>query len=738
MIIRSRALLTIATLVAAMAALVGSGQWPATTSAAALASTTVLQRCPWMDAGMAPDQRARLLLAALETDQKIQMVHGRGLVNDVPVGPPGVSPLDTVPEPGGRGAGWLAAVPELCVPAQYYTDGGAGVSDGATGVTAFPEPIAQAASFDPGLIYDYGRELARQVRGKGMNGLLGPSVNGGRDPRWNRNFEGIGGEDPYLQGTLGASMIRGLQSRPVIGVIKHYAGYDAGQPTNAAIDERTQQELYIKPFEAAVRAGAGSVMCSYNEINGTPACENAYTLGHLRRTLGFTGSVMSDWGGTHSTVASANNGLTLEMAGGNFFGKPLSLAVQLGEVDAAQLDRMVFRNLLPMFKQGLFDHPPIDPAQSVRTAHSRRLALRMAETGTVLLKNRDDVLPLRGRDSRVAVIGTPASADGAMKYYQAARLDSHVELAPEDLSVPLDAIRTRARQRGSMVTYNDGSDPASAAADAAAANVAVVFVYTDEGGQGNDRLDLKLPDNQDALVRRVAEANDHTVVVLASGGPAEMPWLADVASVMAAWFPGEQFGNAIANVLFGISEPGGRLPQTFPLSLDDEPAANNPDRYLPVTPRYNYSEGLYIGYRWFDRQDLPVLFPFGYGLSYTKFKYTGFRVPAEASGRAPLTVQLTVQNVGGQRGSDVPQIYVGWPARGVDAPKRQLRGFTRVRLRPGEARRLSITLDPRAFSYWDTTLDQWRVQVGCYPVWAGHSSRKLVHMQEVAVGGASC
>lgn len=700
--------------------------------AATLAAPAHAQRtaaCPWMDRAKPAAERARELLGAMTTAQKLHIVHGVGMVQNADVN---IDPID-VPDAAAstpRGAGWVPGIPELCVPPLYLTDGGQGLSDGATGVTAFPAPIAQAATFDTRLITDYGRRLAAQMQAKGLNVFLGPDVNAGRDPGFSRNFEGVGGEDPYLQGEMAAAMVRGVQSKPVIATVKHYLGYDASVPANSVIDPRTLNEMYVKPFMAPVRAGVGAVMCSYNSVNGVHSCENPDTLNILDRALGFQGFVMSDWGATHSTVASANAGLDMEMAGGNFYSAPLARAIADGQVPPARLDTMVSRILTQMFARGLFDNPPAATASAnAATPADAALARRIAQQGTVLLRNNRNLLPLGGTHRSLAVIGLPAAQTGANQLYQATLSpDSKVT---DTVSAPLDAIKARAAAAGDTVTYSDGALPSAAAAAAKNASAAIVFVGNIEGELVfSNPATFDLPAWQNQLVAQVAAANPNTIVVIDSGRPVAMPWLDSVGGVLEAWQPGEQDGAAIAGILFGDNDPGGRLPQTFPLSAADEPAADGSQVY---------SEGLYTGYRWFDHTGKPVLFPFGYGLSYTTFGYHDLAAPAHTDGTGPVTVSLTVTNTGTRTGSDTPQIYLGWPG-GAAAPEpaRQLRGFTHLDLAPGESRTVTIPLDPESFSYWNPATRSWTVQPGCYPVYAAHSERDTALVAHIATAGATC
>lgn len=688
-----------------------------------------------MNKGWTPANRASSLLQAMTLADKVSMVHGAGAVENTPIETGTLNAGDLVSARGGRGAGWTPAIDALCIPPLYMSDGGQGFATSnapnALGVTAFPAPIAQAAGFDPDAAHTLGRAMARQWLAKGSNVLLGPDVNAGRVPGFSRNWEGIGGEDPFLQGTMASGMISGVQSRPVIATVKHFAAYDGGSGT-ALVDERALHEMYEKPFQNAVDADVGAVMCAYEKVNGQWACQNKKLITDLKSQMGFSGYVVSDWGGTHSTIASAKAGLDMEMAEGSYYDAALSSAVRTGQVSQAALDGMVYRILLSMFRHGLFDVPPGPIHQSVATAEDSALARRLSQHGTVLLRNRTAAgspqLPLSLRNGSIAVIGLPASSAGALTFMQsAASPDSKV--VPSGVSAPVDAIRSSASTRGDAVVYDPGSAPAVSARIAGASDVAVVFAYTIEGELNGERTSYDLPNNQNALIEAVAAANPHTIVVINSGGPVVMPWLNRVGGVLEAWYPGEQDGNAIAGILFGDAEPGGRLPQTFPKKFSDEPPATD-----------QYREGLYTGYRWFERQHIAPLFPFGYGLSYTSFSYSEFTAPLRTPGNVPVRVSVAVHNTGGRAGPDVPQVYVGWPSTASgQEPARQLRGYQRVELPKGASRTVTMLLDRRSFSYWDTGRNNWTVQTGCFPIWVGRDAQQMVLTRQIAVGtGAEC
>jgi beta-glucosidase len=395
----------------------------------------------------------------------------------------------------------------------------------------------------------------------------------------------------------------------------------------------------------------------------------------------------------------------------------LKQAVTAGVVPEARLNDMAYRIVYSMFRIGLFDNPVSAPQADVSTSAHRSLEQQMAEDGTVLLKNDGSILPLTAKKQTIAVIGDVGQGG-------AANVCSGGGSAAVDCStsVPaLDGIKARAAKNGDTVLFDNGSDTASAAATAAKANVAIVFGYYTES-EGSNRQSLSLDGNGDALIEAVAAANPHTVVVLETGGPATMPWLSSVQAVLEAWYPGTELGNAVAGVVFGDASPSGHLPITFPVSEADLPTAGSPLQQSDDSPELDYSEGLKIGYRWYDSQGIAPLFPFGYGLSYTSFQYSGLKVTGNP--RDGVTATFTVKNTGKRAGADVAQVYVGFPAVAGEPP-RQLKGYKRVSLNPGASTKVTVSLDRRAFSYWDPAFTSWVVAPGCYTVSAGDSSRTL-------------
>ncbi|MFJ4186308.1 glycoside hydrolase family 3 C-terminal domain-containing protein [Kitasatospora sp. NPDC089509] len=661
-----------------------------------------------VDAGQ--EQRIEQLLAQLTTDEKVTLLRGR----DAPAGVHSV--------------GYVAGVPRLGIPPLLLSDGPAGVRDGRP-ATALPAPVALAAAFDPGLATRYGDVLGREARARGYQVLYAPMVNIVRVPQGGRDFETLG-EDPYLAGRLAAAEVRGIQAQRVAAQVKHYAANnqeDNRQSYGSEVDERTLAEIELPAFRAAVRSGrAWSAMCGYNPVNGHWACESFPLLRDvLKGRWGFDGVVGSDYPATHSSVYAAAGGLDQEFGGSTYFAD-LPAAVADGRLAPAVLDDQVRRVLRLMARTGALDGvraPADDPAAGARDARAAAVA------GTVLLRNerpqdsqaRDSqaqdgkpVLPLDAAHlASIAVIGPWAD-----RAYTGGGGSSHVTPHPEYTVTPRQGIAARAGS-GTEVRYHPGDDPTAAAALAARAEVAVVVVG-DQETEGADRTSLDLAPADDALIRAVARANPRTVVVLDTGGPVTMPWLDAVPAVVEAWYPGEQSGAALADVLFGDADPAGRLPVTFPTSADATPI-RDAAQYPGTDGTYHYTERLRTGYRWYDASGTAPLFPFGHGLSYTDFGYTGLTVNGpDRAGRVRVGFDLT--NVGPRTGTEVPQLYLTFPSAAGEPPQ-QLKAFDKVTLAPGASTHVELRLDRSAFAVWDPDVHGWGVPGGRYGLTVGSSSR---------------
>lgn len=706
---------------------------------------------PWMDQTLSPDQRANLVIARMTLDEKLGLVHGAGLVD-----------FDTTPEQAAAGvlarsnggAGFVPGIPRLGIPDLNMADSAVGVArNGPRGrySTPLPSTLAEAASWDLQLAHEYGALIGRELRDQGFNVSLGGGVNITRDPRNGRNFE-YQGEDPVLAGRMVAQFIKGVQEQRVIGDIKHYALNDqetGRHVANVKLERRAMRETDLLAFEIGVKeSGVGAVMCSYNLVDGDHGCENDYLLNQvLKKAWGFKGFVMSDWGATYSTVKAAQAGLDQEQPGSLYFGKALRDAVESGAVPVSRLDDMVHRILRTEFAAGIVDSPPAPKVVDVFRGLEQ--AQHFAEQGAVLLKNAGEQLPLDpARVKSIAVIGSHADV-GVISGGGSSQVDSpggnavvprnenqpgseaEAIFGPAAVwypSSPLKAIR--AQVQAATVAYHNGGDIGAAVALARASQVAIVFAHQ-PSSEGRD-LSLALPGNQNELVSAVAAANPHTIVVLETGGPVVMPWIREVPAVLEAWFPGIRGGEAIANILFGKVNPSAKLPVTFAKSEADLPHPTVPGssitgivpvllggaQRVPQPPPFDieYTEGLKVGYKWFEAEDKEPLFAFGHGLSYTRFSYSDLQA-------SPRQVSFAVANVGPRAGAEIAQVYIGLPPAAGEPPKR-LVGWEKVQLAPGESRRLRINLAPLYLSVFDVARDDWKLVPGSYRVFVGGSSRQ--------------
>ena len=678
-----------------------------------------------MDKTLSPDKRADMLIEQMTLDDKIQMVHGTGWGALRPGAP--------IPAGSNEGAGFIPGIERLGIPAINMADSAVGVRMAAGEsryATLLPSTLGAAASFDPEAAYLYGSVIGRELRDQGYNMSIGGGVDLIREPRNGRNFE-YAGEDPILAGTMAGQLMKGLQSQQVMGDIKHYAFND--QETgrnilNVILDKRSMRETDLLAFQIAIKiAQPAGVMCSYNKVEGDWACENDYLLNQvLKKEWSFQGWVLSDWGGTHSTNKAALNGLDQEMPGDRFFGAPLKKAVDSREVPEARLNDMVHRILRSMFACGVIDNPPVrsvvDPFQGLEDAR------HIAEESIVLLKNEGNLLPLdAARVKSIALIGSHADV-AVLSGGGSAQVDppggdpvTHLKGGSPWMhpvwfpSAPLKQIRALAP--GATVQYNDGADLAAAAQLAKQSQVAIVFVnqYMSEG---MDAATLSLPDNQDALVSAVAAANPRTIVVVESGGPVSMPWIANVKGVLEAWYPGIGGAQAMAAILFGEVNPSAKLPVTFAKSDADLPHPRVPGIELKPAGRppafdVDYTEGLKVGYKWFEAEHKEPLFPFGYGLSYTTFAYSALKADGNAR-----TVTFDVKNNGKRDGTEVAQVYVSLPSAAGE-PFKRLVAWKRVPLKAGESKTVTLQLDPLYVSIFNVEKDGFEVLPGDYQAFAG-------------------
>ena len=686
---------------------------------------------PWMDKKLTPDQRADLVMEQMTLDEKMLLVHGTG-------------GFALSGNRSNGGAGVVEGIPRLGLPDLQLADSAVGVRAAAERgrySTLLPSTIGEAATWNLKLAWAYGDVIGRELRDQKYNVSLGGGVDITREPRNGRNFE-YQGEDPILAGKMLAQFVKGLQSNHVIGDVKHYAFND--QETgrnigNVLLGKRAARESDLLAFEIAVKEGdPGMVMCSYNKLNGDWACENSYLLTDvLKKAWGFPGFVLSDWGGTHTTTKAALAGLDNEEPGSNFFGPALKKAVESGEVPLARLNDMVHRIVRTEFASGIVDDPPkgrvVDPFRGADTAQE------IAEQSMVLLKNDGNQLPLNGATVKsIALIGSHAdtsmlSGGGSAQVDPpgggASQFGGAIVWFPTS---PMKAIRAKAPK--AKVEYNDGSDLTAAAALAKSSEIAIVFV-NQPTSEGRDLPTLILPDNQDKLVSAVAAANPHTLVVLETGGPAAMPWIGQVSAAIEVWYPGIRGDVALANILFGDVNPTGKLPVTFAKSDTDLPHPQIPGLVPPPPPSatpeagrggrggrgrmapfdIDYSEGLKVGYKWFDAEKKDPLFAFGHGLSYTTYAYSGLKAGID-------TVTFTVRNTGKRAGAEIAQVYAALPSAAQEPPKR-LVVWDRIPLAPGESKTVTLAIDPKFLSIFNEQKDGWELLPGEYQFLVGGSSR---------------
>src|SRR3984885_2531323 len=707
---------------------------------------------PWSNSSLSPDERASMVVKEMTLEEKISLLHGTGMA--------GLSPMSPLAVESNGGAGYVVGIPRLGVPAIQISDAAYGVrSSGENGrySTALPADVAAAASWDLDAAHEYGALIGRELRAQGYNMTLGGGTNLTREPRNGRTFEYLG-EDPVLAGTLVASVMKGLQAEHVLGDIKHYALNDQESGRNAVnvnIDKRAARESDLLAFEIGLQdSDIAAVMCSYNRVDGIYACENKYLLTDLlKKDWNFKGFVLSDWGGTHSVEKASAAGLDHEEPGWIFFGDELKKAVESGKVPTAEVDDHVHRILRSMFATGVIDDPPRKGVVDIMGGFE--VAQRIEEQSAVLLKNDHAQLPLNASTIHsIAVIGPHADV-GMISGGGSAQVDppgGNAIMPPgkgqtrwqEKIWFPTSPLKTiRAKAPAATVKFDSGADPASAAALAKSSDVALVFVYQWES-EGMDLNSLSLPENQDDLIAKVAAANPHTVVVIESGGPVTMPWADRVSGILEAWYAGSRGADAVANILFGDENPTAKLPLTFPKSEADlpHPTIVKPPKVtteadhqgwkriaagLPAF-QVTYDEGVKIGYKWYDAENKPVLFPFGYGLSYTTYAYSNLKVTA---GKNPR-VSFTVTNTGDRAGAEIAEVYASLPAAAAEPPKR-LVGWSKVKLKPGESKEIAVEVDPKYLSLFNVEQNVWQLIPGDYGFMVGGSSQNLPLKQSVSL-----
>jgi beta-glucosidase len=800
----------------------------------------------YKDPNLPVEQRVEDLLARMTLEEKIQQLRGVG--------------FETKENK------------RLGIPVLKMADGPVGVRW--ENATAFPAAVGIAAAWNPELTEKIGTVIARELKSKGRHCLLGPCVNIHRFPLGGRNFESYS-EDPFLASRMAVAFIKGVQSQNIMACVKHFTCNNQEWErfnVNVTIEERALREIYLPAYKAAVKeAGVWMVMAAYNKLRGDYCSENNFLLnGILKKEWGFTGFVVSDWGGTHSTVKAANTGLDLEMPYGEFFGDRLLEAVKRGEVSEGIIDDKIRRLIRVRFEAGLFDTPFTEDETVIRREEHKQLTLETAKQGIVLLKNENKLLPLdKTKIKSIAVIGPNAveartGGGGSSKVtplYAVSPLEGLEKAVGEDIKLnytpgiairgdihPLepeymsptntskgknglwaeyfanielkgnpvitrldkfasfnwcydlphpklqrtdgkhlfsirwtgqlhppkngiyklniihnDGVRvyldnrliidnwkknrivfrstsvpfTAGKQYDILIEYySDGGistlkfgwelpdhDPIAEAVEAAkTSDVVIIFAGLHDRfeSESYDRRRLELP-NQDVLIQAVVNANPNTIVVMETGTPVLMnPWLKDAAAVVQAWYPGQEGGNAIADVLLGHYNPGGKLPISFIKSYHDSPAFKD---YKDKSLKSPYPEGIFVGYRYLDKHGIESLFPFGHGLSYTTFDYANLAVESLADNE--FMTHVDIKNTGKRKGAEVVQVYVKDMESSLERPEKELKGFQKVFLEPGETQRVSIKLNRDAFSFYHPQKKQWIVEPGGFEVWVGSSSKDI-------------
>lgn len=604
-----------------------------------------------------------------------------------------------------------------------------GVNDSIKAV-CFPAGCGAATSFNRDLIYEMGQILGSECVSEGVGVLLGPAVNIKRSPLCGRNFEYYS-EDPYLASEIAAAHISGVQSRNVGTSIKHFMANSQEtrrMSVDEEIDERALHEIYLRVFEGAVRKSKPwTVMSSYNKVNGKYVGENyEFMTEELRNKWGFDGLVMSDWGAVGDRVAGLEAGLDLEMPGSHGVrDKLIAEAVKSGKLDEAVLDKACERILDIVFRSVNTDGQKTDFMQD----HEK--AARIAEETIVLLKNDNDILPLK-KDAKIAFIG---------KYAEAPRFQgggsSHINCIK--VTSALDALEDMGVSVMYAKGFEDSEDKVDEALEreavetAAKADAAVIFAGLPDSfeSEGFDRSHMRMPDCQNHLISEIIKKQPNTVVVLHNGAPVELPWADDVKGILEAYLGGEAIGKAVCRVLFGEVNPSAKLAETFPYKLEDNPSFLTG---FGSGDRVKFSEGIFVGYRYYDKKKTEVRFPFGYGLSYTSFEYSNLRVSAkEIDESETLTVRVDVTNTGKAAGKEIVQLYVADSESTEARPVKELKGFEKLSLEPGETKTAEFVLDRRAFAYYEPRIKDWYVESGSFEIMIGKSSRDIVLCETVMV-----
>jgi beta-glucosidase len=601
--------------------------------------------------------------------------------------------------------------------------------------TCFPTAVTTASSWDRELIKQMGQALAQECQAEEVDIILGPAINIKRSPLCGRNFEYFS-EDPYLSSQLATSYIQAVQSLGVGTSLKHYAANNQEYrrfTIDETIDERTLREIYLSNFEGAVKEGKPwTVMCSYNRVNGILASENKYLLTDiLKEEWGFEGFVVSDWGAVDERVEGIKAGLDLEMPSSYGIGdQKIIEAVKIGKLDEKELDQTVERLLKIIFKA--VDNRNRGTTYDKQAHH--KLARKIAGESMVLLKNQDNILPLK-KEGTIAIIGAFAKKPR----YQGGG-SSHVN--PTKLDNALEEIEKLVQGKAKIIYeegYNLDNDEMNqelidkAKETAKKSNVAIIFAGLPDRyeSEGYDRKHMKMPENHNKLIEEVSKVQPNTIVVLSNGAPVEIPWIDKVKGLLESYLGGQAGGGAVADILFGEVNPSGKLAETFPKKLSHNPSYLN---FPGEGNKVEYREGVFVGYRYYDKKEIEPLFPFGYGLSYTTFEYTDIIVDKkEITDKETIEVKVKVKNTGKVKGKEIVQLYVRDVESKVNRPEKELKGFEKIELAPGEEKTVTFKLDKRSFAYYNTEIRDWYVESGEFEILVGKSSKEIELKETVKV-----
>lgn len=682
---------------------------------------------PWMNKKLGATERANLLLAQMQQDEKFTILYGYFGMEQKEKNyyPPAEALYGS--------AGWIAGIPRLGIPAQFQTDASLGVATQPIPKprerTSMPSGLSTAATFDLDMAYQGGAMIGQEARASGFNIMLAGGVNLVREPRNGRNFE-YAGEDPLLAGKMVGAQIKGIQSNNIVSTLKHFAmnNQETGRNFgNVIIDEKAARTSELMAFHLALKDGnPGSVMCAYNKVNGFYSCESDFLLNKvLKGDWGFEGYVMSDWGGTHSTIPAINNGLDQQSAYGFdkafYFGPAFAEAIENGWIPQARLDDMVRRVLRSLFANGVFDNPVKPDAPIDFVAHGK-VTQAAAENGMVLLKNANDILPLAKTTKKIAIIGGHAdkavlAGGGSSQVYGKGGnpiKTPQTGMFPKVYHPSSPMLALQELLPGSQMEFNSGADVAAASKLAQTADITIVFAQQ-WASEGYDVETLNLPDGQNELISAVAKANTKTIVVLETGGAVFMPWLDQVSGVLQAWYPGTEGGKAIARILTGEVNPSGRLPISYPADENQFP-----QKVIAGTGRKNFSDpfdipypdGALIGYKWYDQNKIKPLFPFGFGLSYSQFDYSDLAAKWQ---NGQLQVSFKLANTGKVKGKGLGLVFA-LPADNHWEAQKRLVGWAKTELKAGANKKLQVSVDPLSLAVYDTQTKTWQIAAGEYEI----------------------